>query len=882
MPEGKYTTKLFEFLENNRIKTGGKKPTHRSMGTPVGNFYFSGSNRDRLNRLISRALKEGTNLHILECCRRQGPIIFDIDIKYVSENNERKYTQENIKKTVEIFQKILSKYLLTDIDNITHCFVTEKSKPTHVENNLYKDGFHGQFVNTCVTSEVQHLIRQEVVNEFNNNNYYSNIELANNYEDIFDKAIIDDNGWFVYGCGKPNLEPYKLTYMLNSNLENLISSYRIDDLYGTIEIMSRRRFAEDDLSEFNDDITDEIINNEIKKLNINLKKKENKRKRSREYSEEDIQYAQKLTRLLSVERSDEYRTWMEVGWALYNIDDLLLDDFIEFSQLSNSFKYGECEKRWEKMRNDGTYGLGLGSLIKWASDDNPEEFKKLKDQNEENIIRSSITGTSGDVARSFFHINKGKFKCASIKYSAWYEFRNHRWQPIDSATTIMLMLNDDYPKKYKKVADYFYFRSQQLEGHEKELFDKKREASLKVAENLTRIKFKNDIIAELKHRFYDEDFYNKLDENKFLLGCCNGVYDFKNEYFREGYPDDYISQCTNIDYIEYKENDELIMQIKDFFNQIQPENDMYNYVLDYFSSCLVGHSPEELFTIWTGTGGNGKSLSIGLFQSMLGTYASTIGITLLTNKRAASNAASPEMANMKGKRFVVFQEPENDDKIHVGHMKELTGNDKISARALFKEPIEFYPQFKMLLTCNKLPFIPSNDGGTWRRLRVTPFEMSFVDNPKEPNQRKKDKYLKEKMEKWKEPLLFLLISRYNNRYKNNGLIEPEKIKKYTNDYKRQSDIYYEYISEQLDVTGNQKDKIILTTMYADFKLWYKEAHTDRKIPSKSEFKDGIEEKLGKMRSTGFRNVRFSFDTKPEGECNDDTDSDNDDEKSNNK
>ena len=855
MPSGKYTNKLFKLLENTRVRRD-EKTSHYSMGTPVGSFYISGSKRDRLNRLISRSIEEGTMLHILEAHRSQGPIIFDIDIKYKSEKMLRKYKYEHIKRTVEVYNSVINKYLKVD-DEYKHCFITEKKNPNKINDGVFKDGFHGEYPNICASNQLQHLIRVEVINKFKEADYYKDIEYLNKYEDIFDAAIIENNGWFVYGCSKPKREPYLLTYILDGNLNNCDKNkFNIKNLP---EILSIRNFSNEDKTKYLDNINDEIIRNDFLKLNIKKKNVSTSRKRSREYSEEDIEYAQKLVKLLNVDRADNYQTWMEVGWALFNIDDLLLDNFIEFSQISSKFKLGECEKLWDKMKNEGTRGVGLGSLIKWAENDNSEEFEKLRQSAEENIIRKSISGTSGDVARSFYHINKGKFICASIKHSAWYEFRSHRWQTIDSARTIMLMLNDEYPIKYKKVADYYYYRSQQLDGEEKKIFEIKREAALKTAEKLTTNKFKKEVIDELKHRYYDEEFYNKLDENKNLLCCKNGVYDFKDEIFREGYPDDYISLCTNIDFLEFSKDDERLNQIKTFFNEIQPEKDMYDYILDYFSSCLVGHSPDELFHIWTGSGGNGKSLSIGLFQSIIGDYASTINITLLTNKRAASNAASPEMANCKGKRFVVFQEPENDDKIHVGHMKELTGNDKISARALFKEPIEFFPQFKTVLTCNKLPFIPSNDGGTWRRLRVAPFEMKFVNNPKEPYERKKDRYLKDKMDNWKEAFLFLLIDRYVTRFKINGLKEPEKVKEFTNEYQRQSDIYYEYISEQLQLTGNSKDRINLTTMYNDFKMWYKEAHTERKIPARAEFKENVEEKIGKMKSNGWRGIRFGLE-----------------------
>jgi P4 family phage/plasmid primase-like protien len=865
MPASKYTKKLYEFLEKHRVQRGNKM-SHYSMGKPVGCFYISGSKRDRLNRLYSRALLENTNLHILEKHRSQGPIIFDIDLKYKSDGILRHYNFENIKSVVDIYNTIIKKYLDVKSEYF-FCFITEKEKPSKSHDDILKDGFHGIYPNICASNDLQYIIRSEVVEHFEKINGFSNIEIINSYDDIFDMSIIENNGWFLYGSGKPNRTAYELTYLLGEDLE--LYEKNQFNRKNLPEVFSIRKFGKEDLCKYNKDYDNENIKNIFNKLDIKRKKVSVSKRKSREYTEDDIEYAGKLVKILSSERAEDYFTWRDVGMALHNMDELLIDCWIEFSMLSSKFQIGTCEKYWDKFMEEGTRGVGLGSLAKWASEDNLEEYNKLRNVAEDNIIRHSISGTSGDVARSFYHINKGKFKCANIRQSTWYEFKDHRWCPLDSANTIQLMLNDDYPKKYKKVADYFYYRCQQLEGDEKKLFEIKREAALKTAEKLTTNKFKKDVIDELKHRFYDKEFYEKLDENKDLICFVNGIYDLKNDFFRDGYPEDYISLCTNIEYDEYDKDNEFVKQVEDFFTQIQPEKEMKNYVLDFFASCLQGHSPDELFNIWTGGGGNGKSVCIGLLQSILGDYATTISITLLTGRRAASNAASPELAKCKGVRFVVFQEPENDDKIHVGHMKELTGNDKISARALFKEPVDFYPQFKTVLTCNKLPFIPSNDGGTWRRIRVAPFEIYFVNNPKEPNERKKDRNLKSKMEKWKSGFMSILINRFR-KYKKNGLIEPMKVKSFTLEYQKSSDTYLEFINEQIEFTTEKKNRINLTTLYSEFKSWFKEAHTERKCPSRNEFKSNLEEKFGKMKSYGWQYMKIK--------CEEMEDSDSDTEK----
>ena len=79
------------------------------------------------------------------------------------------------------------------------------------------------------------------------------------------------------------------------------------------------------------------------------------------------------------------------------------------------------------------------------------------------------------------------------------------------------------------------------------------------------------------------------------------------------------------------------------------------YLLKLFASFLSGNIKDEKFHIFTGTGANGKSKIIELYQSSFGDYCGQFNVSLLTQKRVKSNDTNSELAASKGKRFMVLQ-----------------------------------------------------------------------------------------------------------------------------------------------------------------------------------------------------------------------------------
>tara|TARA_Y100001970_G_C14232159_1_gene859325 strand:+ start:1 stop:984 length:984 start_codon:yes stop_codon:yes gene_type:complete len=273
--------------------------------------------------------------------------------------------------------------------------------------------------------------------------------------------------------------------------------------------------------------------------------------------------------------------------------------------------------------------------------------------------------------------------------------------------------------------------------------------------------------------------------------------------------------------------------MNDFIDKIVPIPSVKNYTLRFLSKCLSGENRDEGFYIWTGTGGNGKSKLIDLMSMCMGDYACNLPIALLTQKRKASGSASPEMAVTKGKRLAVMQEPDVNETLNVGQMKEITGNDKITARGLYKEPFEFTPQFKLICMCNDLPHIPSNDDGTWRRLEVVDFIARFVDYETDVDEDKhrylKDKGIKNKIPMWVIPFLAIILPHWRE-YDQYGIDIPDEVKAKTREYRGNNDL----VGQWIDQNCEESDNILATdgimelaptdfdTLYDNFVEWCQE------------------------------------------------------------
>ena len=153
--------------------------------------------------------------------------------------------------------------------------------------------------------------------------------------------------------------------------------------------------------------------------------------------------------------------------------------------------------------------------------------------------------------------------------------------------------------------------------------EKKKNKFEDISNQFTQHTYLDKILKNCSNHFQVDykEWYNKLDQNDYIIGFENGVYDLNTSKFRNAYPGDYVSNSTNLQYIPYHESmDENIKEIQLFISQILPNEKIRKYQMKRFASCLKGGNDDTIFDILHGGGGNGKSKLIELIQKQFGDY----------------------------------------------------------------------------------------------------------------------------------------------------------------------------------------------------------------------------------------------------------------------
>ena len=201
---------------------------------------------------------------------------------------------------------------------------------------------------------------------------------------------------------------------------------------------------------------------------------------------------------------------------------------------------------------------------------------------------------------------------------------------------------------------------------------------------------------------------------------------------------------------------------------------------------LSGTAVEQCLLFLYGRGANGKTTFIETIAALMGDLAHKARAAALMAE--AAERIPNEIAVLAGKRFVVASELADGGRLNEGLVKDLTGNDAISARFLYGEPFTFRPSFVLWLYGNHRPVIVGTDEGIWRRVHLVPFTVQIPPAERDPALPAK---LRAEL-----PGILAWAVRGWRAHQQHGLGTPEAVTAATADYRAESDVLGHFIAEK--------------------------------------------------------------------------------------
>ena len=299
----------------------------------------------------------------------------------------------------------------------------------------------------------------------------------------------------------------------------------------------------------------------------------------------------------------------------------------------------------------------------------------------------------------------------------------------------------------------------------------------------------------------------ELDANPMLLGLRKGqCLDLTNGMVFEMEPPNLITKFVGCEFDPFAQCpmwEAFLLQV------FQGDQDLIDYLQQWVGYSLSGSIAEQQILFAYGLGANGKSVLFSVLTEMFGTYAVTAPVeTFMLNGNEGPKSFL--LARLAGARLVLANETADGQRLAENTIKELTGGEVIAAAHKYGHVFEYRPSFKIAIVGNHKPVIRGTDTGIWRRLHMLPFNRSFTAQQQDPN-------LVKKLKSELSGILNWAIKGAGAWHQNHRLKVPNAMLKEADNYRSESDIIGQWITERCTVQAGLK--ALASDLYGDYGNW---------------------------------------------------------------
>lgn len=345
----------------------------------------------------------------------------------------------------------------------------------------------------------------------------------------------------------------------------------------------------------------------------------------------------------------------------------------------------------------------------------------------------------------------------------------------------------------------------------------------------------------------------ELDASADLLNTGNGTVDLRTGELREHRREDLITKIAPVEY----RPDASAPAWDAFLERALPSEKLREFVQRACGYSATGDASEQCMFINHGAGANGKSTFQEAIIAALGDYAMRAPTEMLLTRRAGG--IPNDVARLKGSRFVAASETEEGRRLAESLIKDLTGQDTITARFMRAEFFDFAPTHKLWLSTNHKPEIRGTDNAIWRRIRLIPWSVTI---PPAEQDKKLPTALRREL-----PGILAWIVRGCLEWRHEGLQAPDEVRRATGEYRAEMDVLAGFLAECCEIGGEHWD--YAKDLYASYKRWCDE--TGERPEAQRKFggrlgERGFQRDRGGSRGAGiWRGLRLTEDAKARSE-----------------